>query len=90
MENEEQEVGASGDNIVRFPGDWFGPREELVPIGPARSPSDGDQDQPPDPRVDDPGASSPPATRTASPRLAAAVATACAMVAARSCPTTIL
>ena len=25
----------AGDNVVRFPRDWIGPLEELVPFGPA-------------------------------------------------------
>jgi hypothetical protein len=28
------------DNVVRFPRDWFGPPEELVPFGPSASPAE--------------------------------------------------
>ncbi len=29
-----------GSNVIRFPGDWIGPREELIPIAAASSPSE--------------------------------------------------
>ncbi len=33
--NERGGQGAAGDNVVRLPRDWLGPREELIPFGPA-------------------------------------------------------
>ncbi len=33
--DERGEQGAAGDNVVRLPRDWLGPREELIPFGPA-------------------------------------------------------
>lgn len=30
----EEQTGAGESNVVRFPRDWLGPREELVPFGP--------------------------------------------------------
>ncbi len=35
----DEEVDATA-NVVHFPGDWFGPREELVPVGPRATPKD--------------------------------------------------
>lgn len=32
--------GRRGDNVVRFPRDWIGPREELVPVGVPEGPDD--------------------------------------------------
>lgn len=34
----------AGDNVVRFPGDWIGPREELVPFGAAADALDASMD----------------------------------------------
>jgi hypothetical protein len=31
----EQADGAGGDNVIRFPRDWFGSKDDLVPFGPA-------------------------------------------------------
>lgn len=42
------------DNVVRFPRDWFGPTEDLVPFGPrASEPRADDLDQPAPARADD-------------------------------------
>lgn len=54
METDDPGVGSKQDrlesNVVRFPRDWLGPLEELVPIGP----SGGQQsDSPPDHAADD-------------------------------------
>jgi hypothetical protein len=36
-------------NVVRFPGDWFGPRDELVPFGPTAPGADADESPVPGP-----------------------------------------
>jgi hypothetical protein len=43
-ERPETEEGAAKGNVIRLPVDWLGPREELVPLGPA-----ADSDEPPTP-----------------------------------------
>ena len=36
--------GSDTVNVVRFPGDWFGPLEDLVPIGVAAEPGNAERD----------------------------------------------
>jgi hypothetical protein len=49
VENDGPYSSAGGDeddataNVVRFPRDWFGPREELVPFGPSAEDQAGDE-----------------------------------------------
>ncbi|MBV9917137.1 MAG: hypothetical protein JO153_11615, partial [Solirubrobacterales bacterium] len=43
-ERPETEEGTTKGNVIRLPVDWLGPREELIPLGPA-----GDRDEAPAP-----------------------------------------
>lgn len=54
---DERDVGADALNVIKFPRDWFGPVDELIPIEEVGGGADAHEA--PDPGVDDPDARDP-------------------------------